>query len=103
MSVNDQLARIEAKLRQLLQKMRGLEKQNKALTQENQQLKQLLEFKNELIRELQNSKTTAPITPTAEKPVEPEAKPILRDYQKSTEANVSEKGKDSLIVVPLVV
>jgi regulator of replication initiation timing len=102
MSVNDQLARIDAKLRQLLQKMRGLEKQNKALTQENQQLKQLLEFKNELIGELQNSKTATASTPVLEKPAEPETKPILRDNQKPSEANLSEKGKDELILVSLV-
>jgi regulator of replication initiation timing len=102
MSVNDQLARIEAKLCQLLQKMRALEKQNKALTQENQQLKKLLEFKNELIGELQNSKTAAPSTPVVEKPAGPVTKPTLRDNQSSAEAVLPEKGKNQLLVEPLV-
>ncbi len=102
MSVNDQLARIEAKLLQLLQKMRGLEKQNKALTQENQQLKQLLEFKNELIEELQNSKTAAPSTPVVEKPTEPVTKPTLRDNQSTAEAILPEKGKNQLLAETFV-
>jgi regulator of replication initiation timing len=84
MNFNENLARIEAKLMQLLQKMRTLKRENAALNQENQQLRQLLEQKNALIQELENEKVAAKQAPAVRtaKTLEPiSANHAAREHQ----------------------